>query len=81
MVISDLCLGICCRMMSSVNQLEERTMKYMYINNGFQEDLFALDDKYTPQKILRATILFSVYRNVKTPKLNPYLMDTPKDAE
>ena len=23
-------------------------------------------------KILRATILFSIYRNVKAPKLNPY---------
>ena len=36
---------------------------------------------YTPQKILRATILFSIYRNVKLPKLNPYLMDIPKEAE
>ena len=35
----------------------------------------------TPQKILRATILFSIYRNVKTPKLNPYFMDISKDAE
>ena len=34
-----------------------------------------------PQKILRATLLFSIYRNVKAPKLNPYLMDIPKDAE
>ena len=37
--------------------------------------------KYTPQKILRATILFSMYRNVKAPKLFPYLMDFPKDSE
>ena len=36
---------------------------------------------YTPQKILRATILFSMYRNVKAPKLNRYLMAIPKDAE
>ena len=37
--------------------------------------------KYTPQNILRATILFSIYRNVKLPKLNPYLVDIPKEAE
>ena len=37
--------------------------------------------KYTTQNILRATLLFTKYLNVKVPKLNPYLIDIPKDAE
>ena len=36
---------------------------------------------YTPQNIPRATILFSIYHNVKLPKLNPTLVDIPKEAE
>ena len=37
--------------------------------------------KLYSSRILRSTILFSIYRNVKAPKLNPYLMDIPKGVE
>ena len=37
--------------------------------------------KLYSSRILRSTILFSIYRNVKAPRLNSYLMDIPKGTD
>ena len=67
-------------------QYSIRFLMYCYIScfdSVLRCIIFTLGNlsNYTPQKILRATTLFSIYHNVKAPKLKPYLMDIPKDAE